>query len=1136
MASLTQRIRTYSFLDRPQVDISVVDTTDTDAALLSQIDSLLNSAAASFAARDFNDALSTYFACESLIYAHLDPQWDPDLGTKLRTLLPRDPSLFTPLLSATCQWLDILPVAVSVSPVRPPTPVTAQLLSSVSGLYGAGISQVSANPAAAAEALSDMHLATIFADQGNTAASTATVARAQGLDPTVAAALAPPGSAAPAPARRRHPATPATPTAPVTPVTPVVPISPVPVKLPTVTAAVAPAVVVPAAVEQGAVEPAAAVTTAAAGGILMASPLRLTALSSVTIAGPVLTLPVLPVSLLAQRQAGLLTGAGTSATVKTLQWAATGSPDVPTIESTIYAPHVTATVMPDALSNPTSLWERALLLPHDYFYVIPLAIAQCYQALGDYAQAETYYLQAAAYTYLNTQTEGPYVWVCLATLYSQWGNSVYQQGDAVTAATIYGKVITPGSTTAPSTPLYALTGLATAAQAATALLPQLATLLTSGVSTVTADDVAIASVLLQIFGKLSQISAGLDYWGNYTATVPIWTFAYLQQVAINFAQLAAQAENQVISYWTQADQATLTQTELTNQVAQANGQVNAAQAQLAAAQAQAVAYQDGVTLANTRAADAAQDAANYAATNSQVIIMQATGQQVAGGDNGDWNGVTAMAAQYLAGQTISGDSATVAAATDLAANQLSQQYQVQSMKGTATEMQQAATMAGAQLTAAQAQVTAAQASVAVAQLEAQGAAQTLEVFDADTFTPQVWTAMGNYIDAIYDRYMEMALQAARLMQQAYNFENDTTLSYIKSSYAGVVDGLLAADALMADIQAFTDDLVTANRGKKQYIKQSISLATRYGYLFETQLRKTGSMTFETTLDDFDSVYPGSYEGRIQRVDVSVQGIVPPTGVSGTLSNNGISVYRLPSDLATTAAPSKLRIQSAETLVLSDYDPTQDGVLDSSTGNQTGIFEGAGVASSWTLSLPPAINDINYGTLTDVVLTFLYEARFDPQLVQPVLTGLASQPGYYDRELAIPLAWMYPDLFYGFVNSGTLTLSLAAADFPVNQTNPTVSAVSLLVSMAPGTSAAGITMALTTPGKSALTSVTDSTGAISSQATGSTLAGATGGSALGDWTITLPAASNAALAPGGKLSLSALINLVLVVDYSFQPRS
>jgi tetratricopeptide (TPR) repeat protein len=1098
MASLTQRIRTYSFLDRPPVEISVVNTTDTDAALLSQIDSLMHSAAASFAARDYNDALNTYFACESLIYAHLDPQWNPDLANKFRPLLPRDPSLFSPLLSAACQWLDILPVAVSVSPVRPVTAVTGTLLTSVSGLYGAGINAISANPAATAEALSDMHLATIFADQGNTAASTATVARAQSLDPAVAAALAPPGLAsAPTPAP-----------AP----------TPVGVKLP------------------AAASMTVAASTTAQPASTITSPLRLPTQTLITTTAPVLTLPVLPVSLLAQRQAGLLTGAGTSVTVKTLQWAATGSPDVATIESIMYAPHVTATELPDALSNPAGLWERALILPHDYFYVIPLAIAQCYQAIGDYAQAETYYLQAAAYTYLNTQTEGPYLWVALATLYSQWGNDVYQQGDPVTAATIYGKVITPGSTTAPGTQLYTLVGLATAAQIARALLPELASLATNGVGSVAADDVAIASVLLRIYGKLGQISAGLDYWGNYKATVPIWTFDYLQQVAINFAQLALQAENEVINFWSQADQATLTETQLTNQVAMANAQVSAAQQQVVAAQAQASAYQAGLTLAQTRATDATQEAQNYASVNNQAITLQAESQQISGGDSGSYQQVQDMAGQLLSSGYISGSTATVAAATQLAGNQLSQAYQIESLGGTAIEMQQAATMAQAQLTAAIGQVVAAQVGAVVAQLEAQGAAQTLQVFDADTFTPQVWTAMGDFVYAIYSRYMEMALQAARLMQQAYNFENDTTLSYIKSSYAGVVEGLLAADSLMADIQSFTGNLVTANRGKKQYVKQSISLATRYGYLFQTQLRQTGSMTFETTLDDFDSVYPGTYEGRIQRVDVSVQGIVPPAGVSGTLSNNGISVYRLPSDLATSTTPSKVRVQSAETLVLSDYDPAQDGVLDSTTGNQIGIFEGAGVASSWTLSLPRAINDINYGTLTDVVLTFLYEARFDPQLVQTVLSGLASRPGYYNREMAIPLAWMYPDLFYGFAGSGTLTLNLAAVDFPLSQTNPTVSAVSLLASMTPGTSAAGITMTLAAPGKPAVTGVTGSTGAISSQDTGSTWAGATGGPALGNWTITLPAASNPALAPGGKLNLSALINLVLVIDYSFQPRS
>jgi Tc toxin complex TcA C-terminal TcB-binding domain len=320
------------------------------------------------------------------------------------------------------------------------------------------------------------------------------------------------------------------------------------------------------------------------------------------------------------------------------------------------------------------------------------------------------------------------------------------------------------------------------------------------------------------------------------------------------------------------------------------------------------------------------------------------------------------------------------------------------------------------------------------------------------------------------------------------------------------------------------------------VKTSISLATNYGYLFQTQLVKTGTMTFETTLDDFDTVFPGSYEGRIQSVSVDIQGIVPPAGISGTLTNGGISFYRLPSDIATPTNPSKIRIQDSDTLVLSDYNPTVDGQLNSTTGNQLGIFEGAGVASTWTLSLPKQLNNINYGALTDVVLTFLYQTRFDPQLVSTVLSQLASRPGFYDREWAIPLGWLYPDLFYSFVNTGTLTLSLDASDFAVNQTAPTITAVSLVVAMKPGTSAQGITITLTPPGRSAVTGVTNATGVITSQGTGSTWAAAPGGSALGNWVITLPAASNPTLAPGGVLNLSSLINLVLVLDYSFTPRT
>jgi tetratricopeptide (TPR) repeat protein len=1114
MATLTQAVATYSYIDRPMIDLGTLDQNDPDIALLVKVNTLMASAASSFTSRTYSDAINSYHAAESLIFSALDPGWTPELGVKLHPMLPRNPELFTPLLSATSQWLNIIPVAPPASPVRPTVPVSTDFLRSVTSLDGAGLSVVSANQTNALNSLADMRLAQIYAGQDNQQASSNALTRAKGLDPAIAKALAPPGIR--------------------------------PEKNPTKGAAAGRTVRAAATrLATGAVGPAAGSTAATAS---VADTMTLAASGRVALE----TFPVLPISVLAQKQVGLLTGSSGQYAVKTIQWAAGANPNPSDITNLIYSAHAMAPTLPDAITNVSTIWEQATLLPHDYFYNIPLALAECYEAMGDYAAAETYYLQAAGYTYINTAVEGPYVWLRLATLYSEWGDSLYQQNDPTDAATQYSKVLTVGSTTPPSSQLYTLAGLNVAAKIATALIPQLPTLAASGVSTVSPDDVSIASVLLKIYGKLTQISAGLDFWGVYAEAIPIWTFTYLQQVAVNFAQFALGAEQQVINFWSQYDQATLTQAQLQSQQGQAAGQVGVAQDQAAAAQAQAGVYLDGLTLAGTRAVDASTEATVYEGESSQALQFQAEAQLTAGGDSGDIQQVNTDAAAWLSGGSvdtsgvggISGMATRIATAWQLAASELSQQYQVFSMNNTAMEMQQAVTVAQAQLTAANAQVLAATAALSAAQLDYYEASQVLAAFNGDIFTPQTWWAMGNYMLNIYQQYMYMALQAAKLMQQAYNFENDTSLTYIKDSYPGLLQGLLAADSLMADIQQFTFDQITAKRGKKQLVKTSISLAQNYGYLFRTQLVQTGEMTFETTLDDFDTVFPGSYQGRIQSVSVDIQGIVPPTGMSGTLTNGGISFYRLPSDIATPETPSKVRIQDADTLILSDYNPAIDGQLNSGTGNQLGIFEGAGVASTWTLSLPKQLNDINYGTLTDVVLTFVYETRFDPQLVPTVLAQLASRPGFYDRQWAIPLGWLYPDLFYGFVQTGTLTLSLGASDFAVNQTSPTVTAVGLLMSMAPGTpgpaprasAASGITITLTAPGQTAVTGVTDSTGAISSQSAGSPWAPAVGGSALGDWVITLPVASNPSLAPGGVLDLSALANMVLVLDYSFTPRS
>ncbi len=826
-------------------------------------------------------------------------------------------------------------------------------------------------------------------------------------------------------------------------------------------------------------------------------------------------------------------GVQQAGTVSIMTWAVGDGPPVDQAIKVLYESRVTATDLTLLRNVPTCPADLAADLPRIYFYVIPLALAECYHALGDYADAETQYLQAASYQYLNTTVEAPYLWARLATLYLDWGDSLFRQGDAADALPIYSRVINPDDTR-PASVLYTTASLQPGAAIAEQVLAALADITTLNL------DPDIVSVIAAVRGQLAKISGGLDFWGFWTATVPIWTFDYLQGVAVNFAQLAVSVERDVINFWDRADQATLTRQQLATSVSAASAEVSAAQAQVSAAQAQQVAYQDGAALAAQRAADATANANEYATKSDLAISYQASSAQISGGDDGDPNTLNQLADQLLSGQGFSGSQATVAAATQLAGAKANRQYEVDSLRRQAAELATARAQANAEAAAAAAQTAAAQAAYAVASIRAQGAAQLLSAFDNQTFTADVWQRMGDVLDRLYQRYLSMALYAAKLMQQAYNFETDQALALIKADYStDEVNGLLAADALLADIESFTYDLVSSARGKPQPVKQTISLAGRYPFSFESQLRSTGTMDFQTTLDDFDSYYPGAYAGRVVAVEVDVDGLVPPTGVSGSLTNSGVSVYRLPfaswPDPATPAV--KYRVQSKETLVLSDYTARDDSLLIQPDSRQMRIFEGAGVASSWHLELPKAINDIDYGALLDVRLTFYYQTRYDPGIAAAVRGDLATRPGFTARQRAIPLRWIYPDAFFAFQASGTLSVSLAAPDFRNNETQPQLTAVGVVIATDGSVSAGGLNVALATPAHAApVTATLDGNGLADSGSTGSPWAPLAAGTALGQYAITLAAADNPSLAPDGTLDLAPIVNVALLMNYTFTPRS
>jgi hypothetical protein len=1068
----------YSFRSRTSLISQFVDKSP-DAATLAQIESDLSDAAKAYYQGNYQDSVDFYKKAGALIYQYLDPMafvytavaWDR---------VSKNPALFDPLLSAASVYMNVLPIP-SPNPIRPMIAVNQAALGAPS-VDQTGIRSTALNSAPAMSAAADMQAAADFRSAGLTANATALETRAATTNANVAGLF------------KGVAATPALASA----------------------AAATPAAT--AAVRLNTVMLAPAVSLAATAPVASA---RLATLA---------TLPsTLTSDVLESRTLGLYTNGVATQVV----WKAGATPDLTLVKNAVYTARVSAkSVLGDVLLNPQQPADIALSLPHDYYYTIPLGIAEALHALGDYANAESYYFQAAAYQYLNQAVEVPYLFRRLSQLYLDWGNSYFINADPASAQPIYEKVVTHAAAV-PTSTLYTTTSLKVAADIARTIIGSIANV-PALPNTINPDQIAI---IVACYGALIKIVNGLDFWGSAANSVPIWTFEYLQSVAVNFCQLAIGAEQAFISYQDKADQGELTLQQLNQQAVQAQAEISAAQLQVAAASAEAGAYKAGLDLANLRSSDATTDASAYAAASWNQIQYQAETTQVQGGDDGDPDYVNYLADQLLSGNSISDSTATVSAATQLAGSKANRDYQIGSLQRTAAEMKQAAVQAQAELTAANARVTAAQADVTVAQLRASGAQAMISQFDSSYFTPDVWYAMGQTMYALYQRYFNMTIKVAKEMQNAYNFETDQLLHWIKTSYASnEVKGLLGADALMADIQQFTYDLVTATQSKPQPLRHTISLAGTYPYLFETQFRKTGIMDFETRVDDFDAAYPGTYAGRIQSVEVEVDGIVPVTGLSGGLSNSGISTYRVPSaSWPVGGSPVKFRVQSKETLVLSDYTVRNDSLLFSSESEMLRIFEGAGVASSWHLEVPRAINDIDFGALTDVRLTFYYRARYDDTLKTRVLTSLAALPGVTSKARSLPLRWMYPDAFYAFQSSGSLGFTLRPRDFGRNETQPKLDNFGLMVTTNHSKPASGISLSVTAPGKAAITVVTDANGVVASGGA-SPLSALAGNPATGAYNIAMTAAANPTFVTGGKLDLSPIVNLTVMFEYDFTPRS
>lgn len=1046
-----------------------------DAAVLAQIEQLLVSAASAYRLRLYLDAIRTYEEARTILWGQLYP------GVTVLQL--PDVDLLRSFVSYGCEWLNVLPIEETIAGVRPREVAVLEKPMAL-GLRCAAVGITES------AAVADLELAATLQARGNDASASFFRARAEEAAPDLVKLIQTVSSNGAVSTDRLNPAGNSVPVghlrAPITGLRGMVP-------------------------------------GRTAGDRVLSAPVgSARAGAAERLAAPVVEIPF---HLTVDRRAYSFESAGA---VHSIEWVAGEAPDLDTVIANVYDARRLLEVLPDLLLAPQTPSDAALALAHAWYYETPLGLAECYHAVGDWASAEHWYKEAAGYQYINTTIESPYVWTRLATLYLDWGNSYFRDDDAPNALAIYENVVKSDGTE-PPTALYTIAGLAAAAIEARDVIANLST-----PDAITARP-SIASVVLDVWAQLLKISGSLDFWGHYHQNVPIWTFDYLQSVASNFCQLAISAERDAMSFWEKADMGQLTRLQLSQNVTLSKAERDAAQRQVDAARAELDAYTAAGNTAERRAADARANAAEYTAKSWDWTMHQALSAQLGGGEDGNGDELNQLADQMMQGSySISGDRGTLAAAEQLTSARTQRDYDIDSLNRQADELDLAAVQAAAETDAAKARVAATQASAAAANVRVNSAEQLVSAFDQQRFTPDVWNQLGTKMSALSGRYLDMALDIAKRMQRAYNFENDVSRAIIKSDYAAdTVNGFLAADCLMADVQSFTYDLLTSTAAKSQPVRQTISLAQRYPFLFETQLRATGHMEFQTTFDDFDMVYPGTYAGRIEHVEISVDGIVPARGISGTLTNDGVSSYRVPqASIGGAGTATKFRVQARETLIVSDYDVRADALVVDDDPRRRRIFEGAGLASSWTLDLPMDVNELDFQALVDVRLTFTHVARYDPTLRATVLADLAARPQTHERQRPLPLRWLFPDAFFSFYGSGTLSFALDQGDFAAVERDPTLTGLSLIVVTSPRPIADGVVLRVSRPGGAPVTVTTAADGTVAA----GDLAALAGASALGEYEIEVTAADNPTWVTNGRLDLDAIDNIALIVGYSFTPRS
>lgn len=250
--------------------------------------------------------------------------------------------------------------------------------------------------------------------------------------------------------------------------------------------------------------------------------------------------------------------------------------------------------------------------------------------------------------------------------------------------------------------------------------------------------------------------------------------------------------------------------------------------------------------------------------------------------------------------------------------------------------------------------------------------KAMRAFYQDKFSSEeLYDWMIGQISGLYFLAYKLALDMARKAERAMQFELETEDAFIGPDYwTSLRKGLMAGERLHLDIKRMESAYLEKDKRELELTKRVSLRQAAPGAL--AQLRESGECEFEIPELLFDLDHAGHYLRRMRAVRVTMPAVAgPQTSIGATLT-------LLRDDLRTEASLEDAAVRTTyggTKRIATSHAREDGGLFELNFRDERYLpFEGAGVASRWSLRLPTAVRQFDYNTITDVEIRIDYTAR------------------------------------------------------------------------------------------------------------------------------------------------------------------